>query len=82
MLTPFMLTQSGLPILYAGDEIAQENDYTYHLDPDKAADSRFIHRGDFDWEKAETAPRPRYRRTADFRRPAPSGSGSPQLARL
>lgn len=53
MLHAFMLTQSGLPILYAGDEIAQENDYTYHLDPDKAADSRFIHRGDFDWEKAE-----------------------------
>ena len=40
-----MLFQSGLPILYAGDEIAQENDYTYHLDPDKADDSRYIHRG-------------------------------------
>ena len=52
-LHAFMLFQSGLPILYAGDEIAQENDYTYHLDPDKADDSRYIHRGDFDWEKVK-----------------------------
>ena len=52
MLHAFMMTQSGLPILYAGDEIAQENDYTYHLDPDKADDSRYIHRGNFDWKKA------------------------------
>lgn len=48
-----MLFQSGLPILYAGDEIAQENDYTYHLDPEKADDSRYIHRGNFDWEKVK-----------------------------
>ena len=52
-LHAFMLFQSGLPILYAGDEIAQEYDYTYHLDPDKADDSRYIHRGDFDWEKVK-----------------------------
>ena len=52
-LHAFMLTQSGLPILYAGDEVGQENDYTYHLDPEKCEDSRYIHRGDFDWEKSE-----------------------------
>ena len=52
-LHAFMLFQSGLPILYAGDEIAQENDYTYHLDPEKADDSRYIHRGNFDWEKVK-----------------------------
>ena len=52
-LHAFMFAQSGLPILYAGDEVAQENDYTYHLDPDKADDSRYLHRGDFDWKKAE-----------------------------
>ncbi len=57
-LHAFMLTQSGLPILYAGDEIGQENDYTYHLDPEKADDSRYIHRGNFDWEKAELRKEP------------------------
>ena len=29
------------------------NDYSYKEDPDKAADSRYIHRGAFQWELAE-----------------------------
>ena len=53
MLHAWMLTQSGIPVLYSGDEVGQLNDYTYHEDPDKAADSRYVHRGSFDWEKAE-----------------------------
>jgi amylosucrase len=53
MLHAFMLIQSGIPILYAGDEIGQQNDYTYHEDPLKQDDSRYIHRGSMDWEKAE-----------------------------
>lgn len=53
MLHAWMLTQSGIPVLYSGDEIGQLNDNTYHLDPEKAADSRYLHRGDFDWERAE-----------------------------
>lgn len=53
MLHAWMLTQSGIPVLYSGDEVGQLNDYTYHEDPDKKVDSRYIHRGDFDWEKAE-----------------------------
>lgn len=53
MLHAWMLTQSGIPVLYSGDEVAQLNDYTYHEDPDKAVDSRYVHRGSFDWEKAE-----------------------------
>lgn len=52
MLHAWMLAQSGVPVLYSGDEIGQFNDWFYHDDPDKAADSRFLHRGDFDWEKA------------------------------
>ena len=48
-----MLTQSGIPVLYSGDEIGQLNDNDYHLDQEKRADSRYLHRGDFDWEKAE-----------------------------
>ncbi|MBQ3304228.1 MAG: amylosucrase, partial [Clostridia bacterium] len=36
-----------------GDEIAQLNDDTYHDDPLKAGDSRYLHRGDMDWTAAE-----------------------------
>ena len=53
MLHAFLLSQSGIPVLYAGDEIGQENDYTYHDDEIKKFDSRYLHRGNFPWEKAE-----------------------------
>jgi glycosidase len=52
MLHAFLFTQSGIPVLYSGDEIGQLNDYTYHKDPLKQADSRYLHRGNFDWEDA------------------------------
>ena len=52
MLHAFMFTLSGVPVLYSGDEIAQENDNTYHDDPLKKEDSRYLHRGDLDWKKA------------------------------
>ena len=47
-----MLSQSGLPVLYSGDEIGQLNDYSYKDDPEKASDSRYIHRGAFPWALA------------------------------
>ena len=53
MLHAYMFTLSGIPVLYSGDEIARENDYTYHDDPLKADDSRYLHRGDMDWAAAE-----------------------------
>ena len=53
MLHAYMFTLSGIPVLYSGDEIAQRNDNGYHDDPLKAADSRFLHRGDLDWQAAE-----------------------------
>ena len=53
MLHAWMLTQSGVPVLYSGDEVGQLNDYTYHGDPDRRDDSRYIHRGKFDWAAAE-----------------------------
>ena len=53
MLHAYMLTQSGIPMLYSGDEIGQTNDYSYKQDPEKAEDSRYIHRGAFHWELAE-----------------------------
>ena len=52
MLHALMFTMSGVPVLYSGDEIAQENDYAYHEDPLKAEDSRYLHRGNLDWKKA------------------------------
>jgi amylosucrase len=52
MLHAFMFTQSGIPMLYSGDEIGQLNDYTYKEDPDKKDDSRYLHRGAFKWELA------------------------------
>ena len=53
MLHAYMLMQSGIPMLYSGDEIGQVNDYTYKEDPDKCVDSRYIHRGKFHWELVE-----------------------------
>ena len=53
MLHAYMLTQSGIPMLYSGDEIGQLNDYSYKENPDRADDSRYIHRGKFQWKLAE-----------------------------
>lgn len=52
MLHAYMLMQSGIPMIYSGDEIGQVNDYTYQEDPDKRADSRYVHRGAFRWDLA------------------------------
>ncbi len=51
-LHAYMFMQSGIPVLYSGDEIGQVNDYTYKEDPVKAPDSRYIHRGAMNWELA------------------------------
>ncbi len=51
-LHAYMFMQSGIPVLYSGDEVAQVNDYTYKKDPEKAADSRYIHRGAMNWTLA------------------------------
>ena len=52
MLHAYMFMQSGIPVLYSGDEIGQVNDYTYKENPNKAADSRYIHRGAMNWNLA------------------------------
>ena len=49
-LHAMMFMQTGLPLLYSGDELAQVNDYSYKNDPKKAEDSRYLHRGKFRWE--------------------------------
>lgn len=52
-LHAYMFTQSGIPMLYSGDEIGQLNDYHYKEEEDKRVDSRYIHRGKFQWNLAE-----------------------------
>lgn len=53
MVHAYIMSLGGIPMLYSGDEIAQCNDYEYKNDPVKAEDSRFIHRGVFQWDVAE-----------------------------
>jgi len=53
MLHAFLYSQSGIPVLYSGDEIGQFNDWNYHNNPLKADDSRYLHRGDLVWEDVE-----------------------------
>lgn len=50
MLHAFLMFQSGIPVIYSGDEIGAINDWSYHEDPLKAQDSRYLHRGRFNWE--------------------------------
>ena len=59
MLHAYMFMQSGIPVIYSGDEIGQVNDYSYKLDPHKAPDSRYIHRGVMNWELAAKSDNPR-----------------------
>ncbi len=53
MLHAYMFMQSGIPVIYSGDEIGQVNDYSYKENPQKAEDSRYIHRGPMRWELSE-----------------------------
>ena len=43
----------GFPMLSSGDEIGQLNDYSYMNDPNRALDSRNLHRSKFDWKIAK-----------------------------
>ena len=74
MLHAYMFMQSGIPVLYSGDEIAQVNDYTYKDDPNKVADSRYIHRGVMHWDLAEREKRSVYRRRENVPWPAKAGA--------
>ena len=58
MLHACLFIQSGIPVIYSGDETAQVNDYTYKEDPLKREDSRYIHRGKMDWKRVERRKEP------------------------
>ena len=52
MMHAAMMTMAGFPMLSSGDEIGQLNGYGYHDDPDRAEDSRNLHRTAFNWDDA------------------------------
>ena len=49
MMYAVVMALPGLPLLYAGDEKAIFNDYTYRDDKSKKEDSRWVHRIKTDW---------------------------------
>ena len=54
LLHSLILSFGGIPLLYYGDEVGTFNDCGYLDDLMKAADSRWIHRPQIDWQKVET----------------------------
>ncbi len=53
MLRNIQVSIGGIPLLYAGDEYGNLNDYTFLSDPSRANDSRWVHRSKRRWEAAE-----------------------------
>jgi amylosucrase len=49
MIYGLLFALPGLPLLYAGDEEAMLNDYSYRKKPELAGDSRWVHRIKKDW---------------------------------
>ncbi|MEV6631126.1 alpha-amylase family protein [Actinoplanes sp. NPDC051470] len=43
---------NGIPLIYMGDELALRNDPTFHDDPARADDNRWMHRPPMDWPAA------------------------------
>ena len=56
MLYAVQLALPGIPLLYAGDEKAVFNDYSYRGDPAKKDDSRWVHRIRADWSDTKRFP--------------------------
>lgn len=52
LLNSIVISYTGIPLLYSGDEIGQLNDWGYKKDPAIAHDSRWLHRGKMNWEAA------------------------------
>lgn len=53
LLNSIIISYTGIPLLYSGDEIGTLNYYDYKNNPEECGDSRWLHRGPMDWEKAE-----------------------------
>jgi amylosucrase len=53
LLRSILVSIGGIPLLYIGDEWGILNDYTYLTDPEKASDSRWVHRSRKRWNARE-----------------------------
>ncbi len=53
LLHAMIISYTGIPLLYSGDEIGQLNNWGYKTIPEYASDSRWLHRGAMDWKDAE-----------------------------
>lgn len=53
LLHSVMISYTGIPMIYSGDEIGQLNDWSYKDNAEVAGDSRWLHRGKMNWENAE-----------------------------
>ncbi|UJH66027.1 amylosucrase [Allomuricauda sp. SCSIO 65647] len=53
MLHGIILSFGGMPIIYAGDEIAALNDYSFLKDKNKKDDNRWINRSKHNWKTVE-----------------------------
>ena len=54
LLHAVILSYGGIPMIYAGDEIALINDYSYQHDPDKRDDNRWLNRPIHPWDVVDT----------------------------
>jgi len=59
LLHGIIMTVGGIPLIYLGDEIGVLNDYRYNENPDKAGDSRWVHRTRANWEHYERRNEPK-----------------------
>lgn len=50
MLHGVLASIGGIPLIFLGEEWGLLNDYNYLEDPEKAEDSRWVHRPRMDWE--------------------------------
>jgi len=53
LFNAILISSSGIPLLYSGDEIGALNDYSYLKAPQKCHDTRWIHRSTFNHDKAK-----------------------------
>lgn len=53
LIHAMFILRSGIPMIYAGDELGTLNDYSYKEDSGKNHDSRWLHRSKFNWAEVE-----------------------------
>jgi amylosucrase len=53
LLHSLIMSFGGIPLIYYGDELGTLNNEDFINDTDKAQDSRWIHRPQYDWTRAE-----------------------------